>query len=93
MTECLLELNLTSFVGELLSSAPVLLGQLGNENTNDRFTVFAVRDEDFNGPISAQGHIVNKTVLGKQLLGGLVLKSQSPDVFLRVGRAKDKVST
>ena len=92
MTECLLDLNLTSFVGELLSSAPALLGQLGNENTNDQFTVFAVKNEGFaSGPISAQGHIVNKTVLGKQLLG-LVLKTQSAgNVFLHVGRAKDKV--
>lgn len=92
VTDCLLELNLTSFISELLASAPALLGQLGNEKPNDQFTVFGVRDEGFaSGPISAQGHIVDRRVEGKKLFGGLVLKTEAPDIFLHVGRAQDKV--
>ena len=89
VTECLLELNLDAFTLQLLAQDADAADELGNGDSTDSFTVFGLRDEDIDESASTLGHIVNRTVQGKQLRHGTVLKTLAANVSLHFGRSEE----
>jgi uncharacterized surface protein with fasciclin (FAS1) repeats len=89
---CLLDLNLESFVVELIDDAPEIIPSLGNEENNNRFTIFALNSstmDQLDTSVNVLGHLVNGTVEKKGLRYGAVFPSLREDVFLHVVRGEE----
>ena len=85
---CLLDLDLESFVVELINDAGDVIPLLGQSDSEDRFTIFAINAsalDEFDDPVNARGHIVNGTVDKKYLgYGNDVFRTLRENVFLHV---------
>ena len=89
VSECLLELNLDSFIVQTLTEAPDTANEFGNSERS--FTVFGLRDDAVDPSVSVLGHIVNRTVEGKRLGRGSVLPTLAENVSLHFGKLDGKV--
>ena len=85
MLDCLVELGLNSFLGEL-ANAPELLEVLGSNSNGDddddvaKFTLFAPSDEAFSA-VSDLDRLSSREILGGHIVNGTVFSSR-----LREGR-------
>ena len=90
---CLLDLNLESFAAELIADAADVIPVLGDSNSEDHFIIFALSTsalDESDEPVNALGHIVNGTVVKKQLYGyNNVFRSLRENVFLHVVKGID----
>ena len=77
-----------SFTNQLLLTAPNdLLDQLGDGDSENHLTVFALPGSK--SPAQALAHVVNGSMEGKWLKHGTVLQSLIPNVLLHVGKADE----
>ena len=85
---CLLDLNLESFTAELIADAPEVIPVLGNSDSEDRFTLFALDEVD--EPVDALGYVVNGTVdKNRFYFGAKVFSTLRENVLLHVVKGAD----
>ncbi len=89
VSECLFDLDLESFVTELINDASDVIPLLDSSDDEACFTIFALNSSEVDSSVNALGHIVNGTVMRKFLKHGDVFRSLRENVFLHVVRGVD----
>ena len=95
VADCLLELNLELFTVQLLTESPEFTEELGNAESSESYTIFALTDASLEGveaPDSLLGHVADGFVRGRYCTNGKVLSTPVDDVYLHIGKVSSSDS-